>query len=625
MSNFQNKIEAKNRSILEVLDNKKYTVDYYQREYSWEQTHIEQLVTDLCNAFLDNYDPEHQRQDVAGYNSYYLGPFVLSERPDRRSIIDGQQRLTSLTLFLIYLNNKQKELGLNEAISGMIFSEQFGQKSFNIDVPERTACLDALFNQGEYTPPEDADASTIKMVARYQNICDAFPVDRIDENVLPLFIDWLKWLVVLVEIVAYSDENAYTIFETMNDRGLNLTPTEMLKGFLLSKYRDDNKRKQSNDFWKQTIIDLKVFDKEEDQRFIQAWLRAKYAESIRQSKAGSLNEDFEKIGTRFHNWVRDNLSRMNLAKAGENEFDAFINTEFRYYVNAYKRLRNAEETFTPELDSIHYIYQWGIASSLSYPLMLAPLKTTDSVDLANQKMNLVAKYIDIFCVRRSVNFRNFSASSIRYTMYNLVKEIRNKDYSELVEIFDKKLSEMDEQWNGFEWFRLHGQNGRFVKYLLSRLSGYVDGLAGENTDFATYYHATNGKPYEIEHLWANNFDNHRDEFEQLNEFNDARNSIGALVLLPRGTNQSYSDKPYTEKVEHYIKEKLLVKSLHPLAYENNPNFNKLISNNGLAFQAHAEMKMADVQTRRALYRQIAEQIWCLHEINVPNSQQRYYE
>ncbi|MEZ8271074.1 DUF262 domain-containing protein [Vibrio splendidus] len=613
MSRLENKIEANNRSILEVLDNKKYTVDYYQREYSWEQTHIEQLVTDLCNAFLDNYAPEHQRQDVADYNSYYLGPFVLSEKSGKRSIIDGQQRLTSLTLFLIYLNNKQKELGLNEAISGMIFSEQFGQKSFNIDVPERTACLDALFNKGEYTPPEDADASTINMVARYQNICDAFPVDRIDKNVLPLFLDWLRWLVVLVEIVAYSDENAYTIFETMNDRGLNLTPTEMLKGFLLSKYRDDNKRKQSNDFWKQTIIDLKVFDKEEDQRFIQAWLRAKYAESIRQSKAGSLNEDFEKIGTRFHNWVRDNLSRMNLAKAGESEFDTFINTEFRYYVNAYKRLRNAEETFTPELDSIHYIYQWGIASSLSYPLMLAPLKTTDSVDLANQKMNLVAKYIDIFCVRRSINFRNFSASSIRYTMYNLVKEIRNKDYSELVEIFDKKLSEMDEQWNGFEWFRLHGQNGRFVKYLLSRLSGYVDGLAGENTDFETYYHATNGKPYEIEHLWANNFDNHRDEFEQLNDFNDARNSIGALVLLPRGTNQSYSDKPYTEKVEHYIKENLLVKSLHPLAYENNPNFNKLVSHNGLSFRSHSEMKMADVQTRRDLYRQIAEQIWRLED------------
>jgi len=161
--------------------------------------------------------------------------------------------------------------------------------------------------------------------------------------------------------------------------------------------------------------------------------------------------------------------------------------------------------------------------------MLVPLKTTDSVAQANQKMNLVAKYIDIFCVRRSINFRTFPSSSIRYTMYNLVKDIRNKGYDELIAIFETKLAEMDEQWNGFEWFRLHGQNGRFVKYLLSRLSGYIDGLAGENTDFATYYHATNGKPYEIEHLWANNFDNHRDEFEQLNDFNDTRNSIATLV------------------------------------------------------------------------------------------------
>jgi uncharacterized protein with ParB-like and HNH nuclease domain len=615
MSRLESKIEANDRSILEVLDNKKYTVDYYQREYSWEQTHIDQLVTDLCNAFLDNYDPSHQRQDVADYNSYYLGPFVLSEKSGKRSIIDGQQRLTSLTLFLIYLNNKQKELGLSEAISSMIFSEQFGQKSFNINVPERTACLDALFNQGEYMPSEEADASTINMVARYQNISDAFP-EEINVVVLPLFLDWLRWLVVLVEIVAYSDENAYTIFETMNDRGLNLTPTEMLKGFLLSKYSDDNKRKIANEFWKKTIIELTALsDKKEDQRFIQAWLRAKYAESIRQSKADSLNEDFEKIGTRFHNWVRDNLGRIGLAKGGEFEFHAFINIEFKYYANAYKRIRLAEDNMTPELDSIHYISQWGIATSLSYPLMLAPLKTTDSINIANKKMNLVAKYIDIYCVRRSINFRTFSASSIRYTMYNLVKEIRNKDLNELICIFSKKLTEMDEQWDGFESFRLHGQNGRFVKYLLSRLSGYVDGLAGENTHFATYYHATHGKPFEIEHLWANNFNNHRDEFEQLNKFNDCRNSIGALVLLPRGTNQSYGDKPYADKLSHYIKENTLVKSLNSLAYENNPNFNKLISHHNLSFQSHPEMKVSDIHLRRELYRQIAEQIWHLEEIN----------
>jgi len=100
MSRLENKIEAKNRSIVEVLDSKKYTVDYYQREYSWQQKHIEQLVTDLATAFLSEYDQHHERQEVENYNSYYLGPFVLSEKEGKRSIIDGQQRLTSLTLIL---------------------------------------------------------------------------------------------------------------------------------------------------------------------------------------------------------------------------------------------------------------------------------------------------------------------------------------------------------------------------------------------------------------------------------------------------------------------------------------------------------------------------------------------
>ena len=72
------------------------------------------------------------------------------------------------------------------------------------------------------------------MALRYDDIEKYFP-DEIKGDSLPYFIDWLKYNVVFVEIVAYSDDNAYTIFETMNDRGLNLTPTEMLKGFILSK------------------------------------------------------------------------------------------------------------------------------------------------------------------------------------------------------------------------------------------------------------------------------------------------------------------------------------------------------------------------------------------------------
>ena len=610
MSRLENKIEAKNRSIVEVLDKKKYTVDYYQREFSWQQKHIEQLVTDLATAFLNEYEPQHERIEEENYNSYYLGPFVLSEKGGKRSIIDGQQRLTSLTLILVFLNNLQKEYGVDEAIEGMIFSEKFGKKSFNIDVPERTQCLQALFESGEFNSPDNADTSTLNMVERYSDIVEAFPKE-IDAHVLPFFIDWFKERVVLVEILAYSDDNAYTIFETMNDRGLNLTPTEMLKGYLLSRFKDDELRRTTNGFWKKSIITLQAIDKEEDQRFIQSWLRAKYAITIRPGKAGSQNEDFEKIGTRFHNWFRDNLDLLGLDKDSQAGFSQFVNEHFKYYLDAYLRIAHAEKELTENLESIHYIKQWGIASSLKHPLLLAPLLPTDSVDVANQKINLVAKYIEIFCVRRSINFRNFGATSIRYTMYTLVKELRDKTLEELNAILVSKLEGMDEKWDAFRCFRLHGQNKAFVKYLLSRLSGYVDELAGESTNFVNYYHKSAGKPFEIEHIWSKHYAERKDEFEQQHDFEDYRNRLGGLVLLPRGTNQSYGGKSYEIKKEHYIKENLLVKSLCPLTYEKNPNFKKLMDEHELPFESHDEFNKLDLEKRQALYQKLCERIWRL--------------
>lgn len=438
MSYLESKIEANDRTVREILENQKYVVDYYQREYNWEQSHIEQLVTDLCNAFLENYQPSHQRPDVENYNSYYLGPIIFSAKGNQKSIIDGQQRLTSLTLFIIYLNNLQKEWGISENIETMVFSERYGQKSFNLNVPEREACLDALFNYGAYEAPDDADASTRNMAARYLDIGDAFS-EEITQEVLPAFLDWLREKVVLVEIIAYSDENAYTIFETMNDRGLNLTPTEMLKGFLLSKFRDDDQRRAANDLWKRLVDELQAYDKTEDLTFFQAFLRAKYAETIRAGQAGSVNEDFEKIGTRFHNWVRENPHKMGLHQSGETSFHELVFGDINYYQKAYCRILDAEQNFDKELEHVYYISRWGIAKSLRYPLLLAPVTKEDTIAIANQKINLVAKYIDNFCVRRSVNFRNFAASSIRYTMYNLVREIRNMPLDALHDLLASKL------------------------------------------------------------------------------------------------------------------------------------------------------------------------------------------
>lgn len=613
MDHLKNKIEAHDRTISEVLSSAKYTVDYFQREYSWKKTHVEQLIGDLTSAFLHEYTKGDARSKGQEYNNYYLGPFVVSNKDGKRSIIDGQQRLTSITLFLIYLKNHCAQLAIGEeskSISELIFSAHRGERSFNIQVDERESCLRALFDDGVYTVTEEDDESVRNMAVRYNDMAAAFP-EEINENNMLNFLDWLQHNVILVEIIAYSDENAYTIFETMNDRGLSLSSAEMLKGYVLSRLDSDTKRKKTNELWKSAIQKLHAFDKAEDLRFFQAWFRSQYADSIRQSKAGSQNKDFEKIGTRFHNWFRDNLDKMNLDETSSEKFELFLANDFEFYLKSYLKILEAQKNLLDGLEHIYYISKWGIANTLSYPLMLAPLVTTDSPDIVSQKMTLVARYIENFAVRRSVNFRKFSASSIRYTMHTLVKEIRGKDLESLHLVLSEKLAEMDEKIEGIKFYRLHGQNANFTKFLLSRLTGFVEETSGRPNNFRTFYDPPKGRAFEIEHIWANKYLRHQEEFDQQNEFDAWRNNIGAMVLLPNGTNQSFGDDHYGEKRGHYVKENLLAASLVESCYEKNPNFTKSMAALGVDFRAHPEFKKSDILARQEIIHQLAELVFQL--------------
>ena len=608
-----NNILAKEYTLQEILDKKKYAVDYFQREYKWQRDNIEQMITDLIQEFGNNYREGDNTPKVATYSTYYMGSIVLCNKMDGRlSVIDGQQRLTSLTLLLIYLHNKTGNK-YNSLLESLIYSDSYGVKSFNIDVEERKKCLDALFTDGEYEPQDGDEASVITMVERYQDIANCFP-DDMDGQRLESFLYWLTQRVVLVQITAPSEDNAYTIFETMNNRGLALTNSDMLKGFILSNFTDDNKRKAFNQSWKKDMLSLLEYGKDTDNVFFQAWLRAQFAETIRQTKIGSVNMDFENIGSRFHNWFKDNYKKGLLEQAINGDIDDFMETNYRFFLKVFLLIKKAELKFHKELEHIYYIHYWGIAPSHTYALLLAPLTPNDSDAEIVEKLELVAKYIDGFVVRRSVNFKLFSASSIRFTMCNLVKSIRNKKVDELRDILREKLEEVEKEYNfqgGMPTFRLHGQNKYFVKYFLCRLTTYLDEGCQLGNDFVKYFTNPKCKPFEIEHIWSNHFEWHTDEFTQSIEFTEWRNRIGDLVLLQNGTNQSLNDMPANDKIPIYLGQNSLTKSLSEKAYQNNPNFTNFCKREGLAFKAYTDFKKASIQERCKLYADMADKIWSI--------------
>jgi uncharacterized protein with ParB-like and HNH nuclease domain len=122
-----NKIDGKAKTIRELLSGKKYSIDFYQREYKWEEKHIQELLADLSSKFLDSYDPAHERAEVEQYGNYFLGSIITSYKDGKAFIIDGQQRLTTLTILLIFLNNLQRTQQEQVKIDDLIFSEKYSK------------------------------------------------------------------------------------------------------------------------------------------------------------------------------------------------------------------------------------------------------------------------------------------------------------------------------------------------------------------------------------------------------------------------------------------------------------------------------------------------------------------
>src|SRR5437899_1274868 len=201
-------IRADAKTIRALLGGSKYSIDYYQREYRWETKQISELLDDLSDKFLDGYEEQHERSAVAEYGHYFLGSIIISDRDGQKFLIDGQQRLTSLTLLLIFLHRKLEDAEQKGQLAELIFSQKYGQKSFNLNVQERIPCMDALFS-GIPFEDDGQPESVANIVGRYHDIEEALP-DALAPHALPYFADWLIENVHLVEITAYSDEDAYS-------------------------------------------------------------------------------------------------------------------------------------------------------------------------------------------------------------------------------------------------------------------------------------------------------------------------------------------------------------------------------------------------------------------------------
>ena len=590
-------IESKAFS-LKALFAEKFTVDFFQREYVWTRKQIEDVIMDLSIEFLKQWEPGHAIKNVSGYNPYFMGEIVLSTKNGEKSaIIDGQQRITTLTLLLIYLRQNYGHLPMfPSAIESLIYSDSYGEYCFNLDIPERRECMLALYQSGEYTAPEDASPSVVNLVSRYSDIADCWD-GRIDEQNVILFIYWIMEKVVFSKVWTNSDEFAYVIFETMNDRGLSLTQIEMLRSYLLANIDEDARQKAMDKFDRliRELAQIKLSSKSKAEfEFFKMYFRGHYAEELSQSKSNT--SDFVRIGKEFHRWVSDNARKLGLIRSAD--YVTFID-RIEYFARVYRKINEMIQA-RDTVNNLYLIVNSDYGFTMQPAVIMSAVQYGDSEGVIVEKSRIVSKYLTKVLTFRVWNHWLITQSALEARSYELCKAIRGMDCNAL----KAYLATDPLQAPPLEGTPTLNQQNRWRLTVMLSLITEIVAINANQPDYPL-----NHPKIEIEHIWADHFEQHADEVRDRAEFVTVRNSIGDLLVLPKSFNASYGDDPFEQKVQHYIEQNILAQTLHPNKYACNPGFMAYVSRTGLPFRPYTSFTRESISERTSLYRSILMEHW----------------
>ncbi len=258
-------------------------VPLYQRSYSWKTEQVNEFCSDIKSAFTST-QKEH-----------FMGTVVLSAEEDSRlTIIDGQQRLATTTLLLSALRDYYEDNGESDRASA-INSEFLNKFSDDVGAHIPKLVLNAEDNEffGQYVVPGASEVigtrdshALIKNANKLLREFVAAEAAHAGANWIAAFVEWRKFIetglrVIYVKVPTESD--AFMIFETLNDRGANLTLADLLKNYLFGKASSQTNGLESvRDKW---LVALGALDTDQDQ-FI-AFLR-----HLWNSKSGATREPY---------------------------------------------------------------------------------------------------------------------------------------------------------------------------------------------------------------------------------------------------------------------------------------------------------------------------------------------
>lgn len=610
-----------------LFSTKNFHIDFYQREYKWKEGEVRQLLEDIFYHFEISYE-EHKDLDPSEesvrekYSWYYLNTYITNRTASRIFVVDGQQRLTTLTLMLIVLYHMCSKDALDSPELGDWLKAKIvgvgvgGKKKFWMAHEKRDALMQVLFDGGE--PSEDLieDGITARHIIENFVLLEKEMKFRLtDRKKLETFIYYFLCMVVIINLEV-DQTDVPMVFEVINDRGVRLQSYEILKGKLLGDI-DKVEVDKYADLWESSLLELEVRSEGEVDTFFRTFLRAHFSNT---------RQEGQRFDGPYHRAIFDeSCDKILRLKQNAEGVKDFLKGPFQYYSRLFLRLRELGEKPSNSFAECYYSSQ---LNRMDGHIMLAIAACSVGDSDEDAKICAISKAFDRAYVMLQLN-RSYDSNRFQELLYTLHAPLRSCPVDEIESRIDAKvLAEINERRStdadsllSYAQFKQVGYgdfNTRFLRYFLARIESFVSsGLEKELQDTLYNFVSGTGKSnaYHVEHILARNDESRSlfkteegDQDEAL--FENERNRFGGLLLLRGQDNMSSSNEPYADKLRTYTgNAPYLAQTLVSDFYKSNSAMKAFIDEAGIPFAAEPEFTRDALERRSRLLYTITKQIW----------------
>ena len=544
-------INAKPETIQQFLTNS-YVIPDYQRPYSWDEEQCSKLWEDI-SEFFDVMNDEDA--------PYFLGNVVVYNENKKRIVVDGQQRLITLNLLVKALLQNNGTYGILEKCL-----YQYDPLTEKIEDPKQIRIDHNVLGDSESSKLEDIllnnfEDENSRYYKNYQFFDEKFREDtrHYDAKQKEELITAILYKIVILPIECTSFENALTIFETINNRGMDLSDADIFKSKL---YKNANAGTQKEDF-------------------INQW--NEISSNLEKDKA----MDFKKIFTQLMHVIRgkENITEniVGLRKFYDQEKSRRL-SDWQDVLNSMKKLIGAWDYITISKENggaSNKILNWVTIlrhypnSYWEYPIMTFIHKNSiinkdDEFLFDNEKEKELLDLLEVttkYCYFKWLKYRTIG--SVKDTIFKVVRDISQAgNYKKTFydDIKDESIyNDLDKNNLG------KGQKG------ICLLNAILCETRGIQIP----------EGFHIEHILPKKWERYNYPDWNDNTYKNNHERLGNLLVLEGGKNIKVGNKPFADKKLEYQQSTLTETRDISIKYSN---------------WSHRDFKLRDVEIMKRLER-----------------------